>query len=116
MQIKNGVSACILATHRYNSRASRQFLWPIKFKVDIGDNGVVYPAEVNDSIGMVATTDVAKFDRYPNGPVFAEVANLRAYLGEREAAVQLGPGGASIAFVSTDASGSNENGLARAQR
>jgi len=61
----------------------------------------------------LATRDVAHFDRYPAGPVFARLANLRTYLGEREAAVRLLPSGAEITFVATDASGA-VSGLARA--
>jgi hypothetical protein len=77
--------------------------------------GVTVPADSNDSIGLVASTDGTTFAPYPAGPVFARVTNLRAYLGEREAAVQLvAGGGAQITFVSTDASGTSESGLAQA--
>ena len=73
------------------------------------------PADPNDSIGMAASLDAATFVPYPTGPVYARVTNLRAYLGEREAAVQLLPGGgATITFVSTDAAGTSESGLAQA--
>ena len=73
------------------------------------------PADPNDSIGLVASLDGATFVPYPAGPVYARVTNLRAYLGEREAAVQLAPGGgAQITFVSTDSSGTSESGLAQA--
>ncbi len=73
------------------------------------------PADPNDSIGMVASLDGSTFDPYPTGPVLARVTNLRTYLGEREAAVQLlAGGGAAITFVSTDAAGTSESGLAQA--
>ncbi len=77
--------------------------------------GVPVPADSNDSIGLVASTDGATFVPYPAGPVLARITNLRAYLGEREAAVQLLPGGgAQITFVATDAAGTSESGLAQA--
>jgi hypothetical protein len=44
----------------------------------------------------------------------ARVTNLKAYLGEREPCVTLAPEGANITFVSTDASGQQHSGLARA--
>lgn len=73
------------------------------------------PADRNDSIGLITSFDGVHFDRYPNGPVFARLANLRAYLGEREAAVRLLPaGGAEITFVASDDSGESISGLARA--
>ncbi len=77
--------------------------------------GVTVPAASSDSIGLVASLEGATFVSYPAGPVFARVTNLTAYLGEREAAVQLLPGGgAQITFVATDASGTSESGLAQA--
>jgi hypothetical protein len=88
--------------------------------VEAGDaivQGKRVPAPPNDSIGLVATRDLQHFDAYPAGPVFSRVTNLRAFLGESEAAVQIRPGGqpgASIVFVSADASGKNTTGLARA--
>jgi hypothetical protein len=72
------------------------------------------PAPPNDSIGLVATRDLQHFDVYPAGPVFARVTNLRDFLGESEAAVQIDPNGAagaSIVFVSADASGKLTTGL-----
>ncbi len=73
------------------------------------------PADVNDSIGLVTTRDLARFEAHTSGPVFARVANLRAYLGEREAAIRLpAEGPAEIVFVATDASGESVSGLARA--
>ena len=73
------------------------------------------PADPCDSIGLVASFDGVTFTPYPAGPVLARVDNLREYLGEREAAVQLLPGGgATIVFVSTDATGTIESGLAQA--
>jgi hypothetical protein len=73
------------------------------------------PADANDSIGLTASTDGVTFATYPTGPVYARVANLREYLGTREASVQLLPaGGATITFVSTDATGTSESGLAQA--
>ena len=77
--------------------------------------GVSLPADANDSIGLFSTRDLANFQGHPGGPVFARVANLRAYLGEREAAVRVPEGGAAeIVFVATDASGESVSGLARA--
>ncbi|HVY46906.1 MAG TPA: hypothetical protein VHB21_13555 [Minicystis sp.] len=75
------------------------------------------PAPANDSIGLVATRDLETFSPYPAGPVFSRVTNLRAYLGESEAAVELAPEGkpgAAIVFVSADATGKATTGLARA--
>jgi hypothetical protein len=78
------------------------------------------PADRNDSIGLVTTRDLVGFTRSPTGPVFARSANLRAYLGEREAAVRLGGVSATglrdaeIVFVAADAAGSAESGLAHA--
>ncbi len=79
----------------------------------VGQEGAL-PADLNDSIGMAATTDLARFDLFPTGPVFARVTNLRAYLGEREASVRLAPEGAEIVFVAADASGNSVSGLGRA--
>jgi hypothetical protein len=72
------------------------------------------PADVNDSIGLVATTDLASFSPFPTGPVYARVANLRAYLGERDPAVRAWASGAELYFVASDASGERTTGLARA--
>ncbi len=72
------------------------------------------PSDVNDSIGLVTTRDLKVFTPYPGGPVFARTANLRSYLGEREAFVRRKGAGAEITFVATDASGAELNGLARA--
>jgi len=72
------------------------------------------PADVNDSIGLVTTRDLSVFTPYPGGPVFARTANLRSYLGEREAFVRRLPSGAEITFVATDASGAALSGFARA--
>jgi hypothetical protein len=72
------------------------------------------PADLNDSIGLVSSRDLVQFDRFVTGPVMARVTNLKAYLGEREPCVTLAPEGASITFVSTDASGQQHSGLARA--
>jgi hypothetical protein len=81
----------------------------------VGD--VTMPADVNDSIGLVASLDGKAFSAYPTGPVFARLTNLRAFLGEREAAVRLiEGGGAEITFVAADASGQSESGLGRAGR
>jgi hypothetical protein len=88
--------------------------------IEAGDaivEGKRVPAPPNDSIGLVATRDLQHFDAYPAGPVFSRVVNLRDFLGESEAAIQIRPGGqagASIVFVSADASGRNPTGLARA--
>jgi hypothetical protein len=77
--------------------------------------GTAVPADPTDSIGLLASLDGVTFAPYPAGPVFARVINLREYLGEREAAVQMLPGGgATIVFVSTDSTGTIEDGLAQA--
>jgi len=79
----------------------------------VGDAAV--PADPTDAIGLTASRDGMSFVPYPSGPVYARVINLRSYLGQREAAVQLLPGvGAQITFVSTDATGTSEAGLAQA--
>jgi hypothetical protein len=72
------------------------------------------PADRNDSIGLATSRDLASFSYYPTGPIFARIANLRTYLGEREAVIRLLPAGAEIVFVASDASGQNVSGLARA--
>ena len=73
------------------------------------------PADANDSIGLFSTRDLVHFEAHAGGPVFARVANLRAYLGEREAAVRVpAEGAAEIVVVATDASGASVSGLARA--
>jgi hypothetical protein len=73
------------------------------------------PAEANDSIGLVSTRDLVHFDAHLGGPVLARVANLRAYLGEREAAVRMpAEGQVEIVFVASDASGESVSGLAAA--
>jgi hypothetical protein len=73
------------------------------------------PADRNDSIGLATTRDLGTYSLFPAGPVFARLVNLRAYLGEREAAVRISPeGGAEIVFVSTNASGESVSGLFRA--
>jgi hypothetical protein len=75
------------------------------------------PADPNDSIGLLASTDLGAFAASPTGPVFARMTNLRTYLGEREASLRLMPsGGVEITFVATDASGQNVAGLQRAAR
>lgn len=72
------------------------------------------PAPANDSIGLAASRDGSTFSLYPTGPILARVNLLTDYLGEREASVQLVPGGgATITFVSTDTAGA-ESGLAQA--
>jgi hypothetical protein len=84
---------------------------------DAVSGGVPIPADPNDSIGMAASLDGTTFSVYPTGPVLAQVTNLRAYLGEREAAVRLlSGGGATITYVATDATGTSESGLAQASQ
>jgi hypothetical protein len=78
-------------------------------------DGTTVPADPTDAIGLTASLDAVSFVPYPSGPVYARVIDLRSYLGQREAAVQLLPGvGAQITFVSTDATGTSEAGLAQA--
>lgn len=73
------------------------------------------PADLNDSIGLLTTRDLTSFARYPAGPVFSRVANLRGYLGEREPFVALAAStrAAEITFLATDAQGV-PSGLAHA--
>ena len=83
--------------------------------LDATAGDMTLPADANDSIGLVTTRDLTRFEAHPTGPVFARVANLRAYLGEREAAIRLPEEGpAEIVFVAADASGASVSGLARA--
>lgn len=79
----------------------------------MGPEGAL-PPDPNDSIGLAATTDLKTFSLYPVGPMYARLVNLRAYLGEREAAVRVLPAGAEMVFVSADASGEGVTGIYRA--
>jgi hypothetical protein len=80
--------------------------------IDAETGSTPIPADPNDAIGMAASLDGTTFSLYPTGPVYGRVTNLRTYLGERAAAVQLlAGGGAAITFVSTDAAGTSESGL-----
>ncbi len=73
------------------------------------------PALLNDSIGLLASRDLQRFEAFATGPVFARTVNLRTSLGEREASVELLEDKAAIVFVSADASGENNKGLFRAE-
>jgi hypothetical protein len=73
--------------------------------------GGVYPADVNDSIGLLASRDLVAWDRFPTGPVLARRTNLRTYLGELEPAVMFLDGGAWLVYVGADASGVATTGL-----
>lgn len=73
------------------------------------------PPEQNDSIGIATTSDLKTYALYPAGPILARVANLRAYLGERDACERTGAGGAEMLFVSSDAKGENAAGIYRAR-
>ena len=77
-------------------------------------SGEVYPADVNDSIGLAATRDLRAVDVFGAGPVFARRTNLRAYLGESEPAVLVDGGGSWLMYVSSDASGQQRMGLGMA--
>lgn len=72
------------------------------------------PPDANDSIGLASTTDLTTYSFFPTGPVYARLVNLRAYLGEREASVLIGPSGAEMVFVSSDATGADTTGIYRA--
>ncbi len=76
-------------------------------------NGESLAAEPNDSIGLATTNDLQSFTLYPTGPIYARLVNLRAYLGESEAAMRIGPNGGEMVFVSSDASGEANTGLVR---
>lgn len=76
----------------------------------VTEAGPVAP-QPNDSIGLFATLDLATFDRYPTGPVFATIAGLFGSLGEREPALRRTSAGADLYFVATDAAGSSSSGL-----
>ena len=70
-----------------------------------------YPADPNDSIGLVATRDLVEVERFVSGPVFARRTNLRAYLGEAEPSVLLQSSGSWLVFAASDASGRQRTGL-----
>jgi len=73
--------------------------------------GGVYPADVNDSIALLASRDLVAWDRFPTGPVLARRTNLRTYLGELEPAVMFLDEGAWLVYVGADASGVATTGL-----
>lgn len=77
--------------------------------------GEYKPAQRNDSIGLVTTRDLLTFKAFAAGPVFSRTVNLRTYLGEREACVELSAHSAAMVFVAADASGANTTGLARTE-
>ena len=72
------------------------------------------PPDVNDSIGLAATSDLKTYSFFPTGPMYARLVNLRAYLGEREASVRISASGAEMVFVSSNASGEDVTGIYRA--
>jgi len=70
-----------------------------------------YPADPNDSIGLVAVRGDAPPEIFASGPVFARRTNLRAYLGESEPAVVLQRNESWLVFSAADASGQRRTGL-----
>jgi len=70
-----------------------------------------YPADPNDSIGLLATGDLIHWVRFPTGPVFGRKTNLRAYLGEKDPAVVVDGAGSWLVYVGSDASGASLTGL-----
>ncbi len=77
--------------------------------------GLSYPADVNDSIGLVATRDLRSYERYPSGPVYARRTNLRAYLGEAEPSLYFDQNGTWLVFSGSDATGLQRSGLVLAK-
>lgn len=71
----------------------------------------VYPADPNDSVGLLATRDLLGWERFPTGPVFGRRTNLRAYLGEKDPAVVIDGTGSWLVYVGSDASGASLTGL-----
>ena len=80
-------------------------------------DGALVPAESNESIGLVASREpssASSFSRFPTGPVLARRANLRVYLGEREASARvLASGALELVFVARGAPDAPLAGLAR---
>jgi hypothetical protein len=76
----------------------------------VPDKGV-YPADPNDSIGLLETRDLTHWVRFPTGPIFARRTNLRAYLGEKDPAVVVGEGFSWLIYAASDASGQSLTGL-----
>jgi hypothetical protein len=77
----------------------------------ISESAGVYPADPNDSIGLVETRDLTHWGRFSTGPVFARRTNLRAYLGEKEPSVLIEDSGSWLVYVGSDASGQSLTGL-----
>ena len=79
----------------------------------------IYPADINDSIGMAVLhgyasemlADMLSVDTFPTGPLFARRTNMRAYLGESEPAVHVETGVSWLVYSSTDASGDQRMGI-----
>jgi hypothetical protein len=80
----------------------------------ISQSAGTYPADRNDSIGLVETRDMVHFNRFPTGPVFARRTNLRTYLGEKQPSVLVQDTGSWLVYVGSDATGSAVTGLALA--
>lgn len=73
------------------------------------------PALLNDSIGLVTSRDLLRFESFAAGPVYARTVNLRTVLGEREPSVALAGDRAFMVFVSADAAGEQPSGLYRTE-
>ena len=73
--------------------------------------GEIYPADVNDSIGLASTRDLHTHTMFPLGAVFARKTNMRAYLGEAEPTTLYSPDGSTMYYVRGDASGTLRSGL-----
>jgi hypothetical protein len=74
-----------------------------------------YPADPNDSIGLITTRDLLHGNRFPTGPIFARRTNLRAYLGELDPSVLISDQSSWLVYVGSDASGTSVTGLGLAQ-
>jgi hypothetical protein len=77
----------------------------------VSESAGIYPADPNDSIGLVETRDLIHWVRFPTGPVFGRRTNLRAYLGEKDPSVSIDDTGSWLVYVGSDASGQSLTGL-----
>lgn len=73
--------------------------------------GGSYPADVNDSIGLMSSRDMVTWQRFPTGPILARKTNLRTYLGELEPSVAFRGGSSRLVYVGADATGLATTGL-----
>jgi hypothetical protein len=81
----------------------------------VAQSAGVYPADANDSIGLLGTRDLKRWERFATGPVFARRTNLRTYLGEREPALLAEGDATTMVYVGADATGQAVTGLGLAR-